>query len=132
MAFSSDGELDEKAIRHLESLYDACDSESNLWQASIQSSPLCSRSYTICLVSDFFYPRLGGVELHQYQLAQALIKRGHKVSAVCVCMRSCMCVRVCMCVLCMGVTDRNEASSFVLIYMHLYVYAYYTCMHMCR
>ena len=30
------------------------------------------------MVSDFFYPRLGGVELHQYQLAQALIQRGHK------------------------------------------------------
>lgn len=36
----------------------------------------------ICIVSDFFYPRLGGVELHQYQLAQGLIRRGHKVCAL--------------------------------------------------
>ena len=42
---------------------------------SISSSP----KYTICLVSDFFYPRMGGVEMHQYSLAQCLIKRGHKV-----------------------------------------------------
>src|SRR5437764_1059481 len=40
---------------------------------------MSDRRYNICIVSDFFYPRLGGVELHQYQLAQALIKRGHKV-----------------------------------------------------
>ena len=32
------------------------------------------------MVSDFFYPNFGGVETHQYQLAQWLIKRGHKVS----------------------------------------------------
>ena len=31
------------------------------------------------MVSDFFYPNFGGVETHQYQLAQWLIKRGHKV-----------------------------------------------------
>jgi len=31
------------------------------------------------MVSDFFYPNFGGVESHQYQLAQCLIKRGHKV-----------------------------------------------------
>jgi phosphatidylinositol glycan class A protein len=33
----------------------------------------------ICLVSDFFYPRMGGVELHQFCLAQGLIRLGHKV-----------------------------------------------------
>ena len=37
------------------------------------------RLYTVALVSDFFYPRMGGVEMHQYSLAQCLIKRGHKV-----------------------------------------------------
>ena len=37
------------------------------------------RTYNICLVSDFFFPRMGGVEMHQYSLAQCLIKRGHKV-----------------------------------------------------
>jgi len=38
--------------------------------------------YCICIVCDFFYPRLGGVELHQYQLAQELIARGHRVIIV--------------------------------------------------
>jgi len=33
----------------------------------------------VCIVSDFFYPRMGGVEMHQYFLAQGLIRRGHKV-----------------------------------------------------
>ena len=42
----------------------------------------CTSRYNICIVSDFFLPRLGGVELHQYQLAQGLIRRGHKVVTV--------------------------------------------------
>jgi phosphatidylinositol glycan class A protein len=33
----------------------------------------------VLIVSDFFFPRLGGVELHQYSLAQGLIKQGHRV-----------------------------------------------------
>ncbi|CAM9630465.1 unnamed protein product [Heterosigma akashiwo] len=33
----------------------------------------------ICMVSDFFYPRLGGVEAHIWFLSQGLLKRGHKV-----------------------------------------------------
>jgi phosphatidylinositol glycan class A protein len=33
----------------------------------------------ICLVCDFFYPSLGGVEVHVYQLSVALIRRGCKV-----------------------------------------------------
>jgi len=37
------------------------------------------RKYNICIVSDFFFPRLGGVELHQFSLAQCLMQRGHKV-----------------------------------------------------
>lgn len=41
-----------------------------------------SPRYCVCLVSDFFYPRLGGVEQHQYQLAQGLLRRGHKVIVV--------------------------------------------------
>ena len=41
-----------------------------------------SQRFRICIVSDFFYPRLGGVELHQYQLAQGLLSRGHKVIVV--------------------------------------------------
>eukprot|EP00941_MAST-03F_sp_MAST-3F-sp1_P003773 g3773.t1 len=35
--------------------------------------------FSILFVCDFFYPRLGGVEMHQYSLAQCLIQRGHKV-----------------------------------------------------
>ncbi|GCB65381.1 phosphatidylinositol N-acetylglucosaminyltransferase subunit A isoform X1 [Scyliorhinus torazame] len=31
------------------------------------------------MVSDFFYPNMGGVESHIYQLSQCLIERGHKV-----------------------------------------------------
>jgi phosphatidylinositol glycan class A protein len=33
----------------------------------------------IGMVSDFFYPNMGGIESHLYQLSQCLIKRGHKV-----------------------------------------------------
>ncbi|KAJ3268702.1 hypothetical protein HDV01_002355 [Terramyces sp. JEL0728] len=33
----------------------------------------------ICFVSDFFYPNVGGVEAHMYNLSKQLIKRGHKV-----------------------------------------------------
>ena len=36
-------------------------------------------SYRICLVSDFFYPNMGGVESHLYQLAQCLLEQSHKV-----------------------------------------------------
>lgn len=31
------------------------------------------------MVSDFFYPQTGGIELHVYQLSQKLIDRGHSV-----------------------------------------------------
>lgn len=31
------------------------------------------------MISDFFYPNMGGVEMHLYQLSQCLIKRGNKV-----------------------------------------------------
>jgi len=37
------------------------------------------RKYKIAFVSDFFYPKLGGVEMHQYQLAECLQKLGHKI-----------------------------------------------------
>ena len=32
------------------------------------------------MVSDFFYPDVGGVENHIYMLSTELIKRGHKAS----------------------------------------------------
>ena len=34
------------------------------------------------MVSDFFYPNMGGVESHIYQLSQCLIERGHQVIIV--------------------------------------------------
>lgn len=34
------------------------------------------------MVSDFFYPNMGGVESHLYCLSQRLIQRGHKVIIV--------------------------------------------------
>ena len=37
---------------------------------------------SILMVSDFFLPNLGGVELHMYSLAQCLLKRGHRVTVL--------------------------------------------------
>ncbi|KAG9271003.1 phosphatidylinositol N-acetylglucosaminyltransferase subunit A [Astyanax mexicanus] len=37
------------------------------------------KKHSICMVSDFFYPNMGGVESHIYQLSQCLLERGHKV-----------------------------------------------------
>jgi phosphatidylinositol glycan class A protein len=36
----------------------------------------------ICMVSDFFYPQLGGVEVHIYELSKELTLRGHKVIVI--------------------------------------------------
>lgn len=33
----------------------------------------------ICMASDFFYPSIGGVEEHVYNLSQMLLALGHKV-----------------------------------------------------
>lgn len=38
-----------------------------------------TRPLNIAIMSDFFYPNLGGVEMHMYFLAYCLIERGHKV-----------------------------------------------------
>nr|CAD7454536.1 unnamed protein product [Timema tahoe] len=35
--------------------------------------------HKICMVSDFFFPNMGGVEEHIFNLSQCLISRGHKV-----------------------------------------------------
>uniref|UniRef100_A0A3B4ABC4 phosphatidylinositol N-acetylglucosaminyltransferase n=1 Tax=Periophthalmus magnuspinnatus TaxID=409849 RepID=A0A3B4ABC4_9GOBI len=40
------------------------------------------KKHNICMVSDFFYPNMGGVESHIYQLSQCLIAMGHKVVIV--------------------------------------------------
>ncbi|XP_057708256.1 phosphatidylinositol N-acetylglucosaminyltransferase subunit A isoform X2 [Corythoichthys intestinalis] len=41
-----------------------------------------TRKHNICMVSDFFYPNMGGVESHIYLLSQRLIEKGHKVVIV--------------------------------------------------
>lgn len=46
---------------------------------SADASKVHSRKHNICMVSDFFYPNMGGVESHIYQLSQCLIEKGHKV-----------------------------------------------------
>lgn len=38
-----------------------------------------SGGFRIAMVSDFFYPNMGGVEEHIYCLSQCLIRRGNKV-----------------------------------------------------
>eukprot|EP00124_Ichthyophonus_hoferi_P000999 Ihof_evm11s44 gene=Ihof_evmTU11s44 len=38
--------------------------------------------YVICMVSDFFYPNVGGVESHIYQISQRLIELGHKIVVI--------------------------------------------------
>jgi phosphatidylinositol N-acetylglucosaminyltransferase subunit A len=35
--------------------------------------------FSICMISDFFYPKTGGAEAHIYHLSQHLSLRGHKV-----------------------------------------------------
>ncbi|KAI7960883.1 hypothetical protein MJO28_001372 [Puccinia striiformis f. sp. tritici] len=40
------------------------------------------RRLNIAMVSDYFYPNVGGVESHIYILSQKLIQRGHKVIVV--------------------------------------------------
>jgi len=37
------------------------------------------RKHTVLMLSDFFLPSIGGVELHMYALATRLRERGHKV-----------------------------------------------------
>ncbi len=46
----------------------------------VHSSPCTSKCYS--MISDFFFPNMGGVENHIYQLSQCLIARGHKVVVV--------------------------------------------------
>jgi len=37
------------------------------------------RFYNVAMFCDFFYPNMGGVENHLYQVASCLVLRGHKV-----------------------------------------------------
>lgn len=41
-----------------------------------------NKKYNILLCCDFFYPNLGGVEMHIFSLGQCLMERGHKVVVV--------------------------------------------------
>ena len=41
--------------------------------------PKKMKKHTILMVSDFFFPRLGGVEMHIWSLSQCLLSQGHKV-----------------------------------------------------
>lgn len=41
-----------------------------------------NEKYRIAMVSDFFVPNLGGVEMHMYNVAQCLMERGHKVIVI--------------------------------------------------
>ena len=40
------------------------------------------RRHRVAMVSDFFYPHVGGVETHIWSLSQHLLRRGHKVVVV--------------------------------------------------
>lgn len=40
------------------------------------------RRHRVCMVCDFFYPRLGGVEMHIWSLSQCLLRRGHRVVVI--------------------------------------------------
>lgn len=48
----------------------------------VETTGKSSRRESILMVSDFFLPNLGGVELHMYSLAQRLLKRGHRVTVL--------------------------------------------------
>ena len=41
-----------------------------------------TRKPVVAMVSDFFYPGLGGVEMHIYQLSQCLLNLGYKVVVI--------------------------------------------------
>jgi phosphatidylinositol N-acetylglucosaminyltransferase subunit A len=41
-----------------------------------------NRQHRICMISDFFFPNMGGVEMHIWCLSQCLLQRGHKVIVV--------------------------------------------------
>ncbi|XP_065363967.1 phosphatidylinositol N-acetylglucosaminyltransferase subunit A [Calliphora vicina] len=47
----------------------------------------------ICMASDFFYPSIGGVEEHIFNLTQILLKRGHKVIILTHCYGDCKGIR---------------------------------------
>ncbi len=44
--------------------------------------PFTMGVHRVALVSDFFFPGFGGVEIHIYNVAQCLMRRGHKVIVI--------------------------------------------------
>lgn len=38
--------------------------------------------FALCMICDFFYPKLGGVEMHIWSLSQSLLQLGHKVVVI--------------------------------------------------
>lgn len=52
-------------------------------QRSPKSQKRRKKKLTVAFISDFFYPNLGGVEMHQYALGYCLAEKGHKVIAIC-------------------------------------------------
>ncbi|KAE8217298.1 hypothetical protein CF319_g8585 [Tilletia indica] len=49
---------------------------------SSQKQPVPFRRLRIAMISDFFFPNVGGVEGHIYMVSQQLLKRGHKVIVI--------------------------------------------------
>jgi len=47
-----------------------------------QPTKVNTDKYSIALVSDFFVPNLGGVEMHMYNVAQCLMELGHKIIVI--------------------------------------------------
>lgn len=43
---------------------------------------MARHKHVICIVSDFFFPNMGGVEMHIWYLSQCLLRLGHKVVVV--------------------------------------------------
>lgn len=47
--------------------------------AIAKTAAMSTSKHTVLMVCDFFWPNLGGVEMHMWSLAQCLIRAGHKV-----------------------------------------------------
>eukprot|EP01112_Ceratiomyxa_fruticulosa_P018781 TRINITY_DN6058_c0_g4_i1.p1 TRINITY_DN6058_c0_g4~~TRINITY_DN6058_c0_g4_i1.p1 ORF type:complete len:465 (-),score=54.59 TRINITY_DN6058_c0_g4_i1:26-1420(-) len=63
----------------MQSIYSPSSPSSSSSQQVTEVHEHAKQTYRIAMVSDFFYPNMGGVEMHLYQLSQCLIKRGNKV-----------------------------------------------------
>ncbi|KAJ0393025.1 hypothetical protein P43SY_012112 [Pythium insidiosum] len=57
----------------------SADADAAVATATTAAASSSRRRYRVAMCCDFFYPRLGGVEMHIWSLAQCLLARGHKV-----------------------------------------------------